>query len=153
MMKHRGIHKKLGGGLASAILILTGILAWLLNIPPTHGCPEEISTAPPKFRPAKVVVRPWLGRHEVYGIFMIPTRYRSGKTYSGTLSVNGYTTEFPPDTRMIQQISGVHLEPGYYLVRAYVPTHIALSFLLKGQFGDLRASCNWTYELVKRSSP
>jgi hypothetical protein len=149
-MNPRGVQKKIGVGLASAILILAGILAWLLNMPPTHDCPEEGSSAPPKFRPAKVVARPWFGRHEVYGIFMIPLRFRSGRTYSGTLSVNGYRAELPPDTQMVQQVEGVNVKPGYYLVQGYVPTHMALIFLLNGQFGDLRASCNWTYELVKR---
>jgi len=151
-MKRWGGRKQIAVGLATAILILPVILVWLADRPPTHDCAEESSPALSRFHPVKVVVQPWRGRHEVYGIFVLPLRYRSGRTYSGAMSVSGYKTEFIPDWNMFQEVQGVVAEPGYYLVQAYVPTHIAILFLLKGQFGDLQVSCNWTVELVKRGS-
>ena len=43
-------------------------------------------------------------------------------------------------------------EPAHSLLRSYVPTRVALWFLLNGLFGDLRRPCNWTLVFVERSS-
>jgi hypothetical protein len=139
-----------GVGSASALLVLVGIVTWLMIKPPTHDCMNEETTTPQRFSAAKVVVKPWMGRHEVFGIFMVPLRYRSSKTYSGTISVNGYTDEFHPDWDLVQHVEGIKVRPGYYLVKVYLPTRVALLFLFSGRFGDLRAPCNWTVGFVKR---
>ena len=136
----------------SVVLVLTVTVAWLLSKPPTHDCTIEHSTDSYQIRPSKVIVRPWLGQHQVFGIFMVPLRYRSGRTYSGTISVESFIGEFIPDSQpQVQQTDDVVAEPGYYLVRGYIPTRTALWFLFTGQFGDLRSPCNWTSEFRKRS--
>jgi len=139
-----------GIGSATALLILIGIVIWLMIKPPTHDCMNEATTTAQTFSATKIVIQPWLGRHEVFGIFMVPLRYRSGKTYSGILSVNDYKAEIHPDWDLDQPFDDVKVKPGYYLIKDYVPTRVALLFLLRGQFGDLRASCNWTVEFVKK---
>jgi len=136
----------------SGILVICALSAGLLRTSPTQNCALEHSRAPYKTHPTKLVVRPWLGQHQVFGIFKIPLRYRSGRTYSGTLTVQSFTSEFLPDSQpQTQRIDDVVAEPGYYLVRGYVPTRIALWFLMTGRFSQLRSPCDWTLELIQRS--
>jgi len=112
----------------------------------------KTSEHPQEIHAVKVVVQPWLGQHHVYGIFMVPLHYRSGRNYSGTLSVQSYIREFPPDQQPeVQQMDDVAVEPEHYLVKGYLPTRTALWFLFTGQFGDLLDPCDWTLEFVKRT--
>lgn len=129
------------------------IVTWLLLKPPTHGC--ETTELPDVYQihPVKVVFRPWLGQHHVFGIFMVPYEYRSGRTYSGVLSVESFVEEFVPDSQPpAEHAEEIVAEPGYYLIRAYVPTRTALRLILHGHFGDLQALCNWRLELKRRLS-
>lgn len=136
----------------SVVLVLTFTTLWLLSKPSTHDCVVEHSTDFYLIRPSKVIVQPWMGQHHVYGIFIVPLRYRSSRSYSGTISVESFIGEFIPDSQpQVQQIEDVVEEPGDYVVRGYIPTRIALWFVLSGQFGDLRTPCNWKLEFVKRS--
>ena len=151
-MKHWGAHKTIRVALATAVLVLAVTVAWLLSKPPTHDCAIENLSESYQVHPSKVIVRPWLGQHQVFGIFMVPLRYRSGRTYSGTITVESFISEFIPDTQpQAQQVEGVVAEPGYYLVRGHIPTRIVLWFFLSGQFGDLRAPCNWALVFVHRA--
>lgn len=151
-MKHWKARRAIKVASVSVVLVLTITVAWLLIKPPTYDCTIEHSTDSCQIRPSKVIIRPWLGQHHVYGIFMLPLRYRSGRTYSGTISVRSFIGEFIPDSQpQAQQIDDVVAEPGYYVVRGYLPTRVALWFLVSGQFGDLRTPCNWRLEFVKRS--
>ena len=151
-MKHWEVRRTIEVVSVSVVLVLTITVAWLLSKPPTHDCRIEHSTESCQIRPSKVIVRPWFGQHQAFGIFMVPLRYRSGRTYSGTISAESFIGEFIPDSQpQVQQIDDVVAQPGYYLVRGYIPTRIVLWFLLSGQFGDLRTPCNWRLEFVKRS--
>jgi len=151
-MNQWDVKKKIGIGLASAALVLAILFVLLLNAPPTHDCAQDSLTDPEKFRAVKVVARPWLGRHEVYGIFTVPLQYRDATKYSGRISVDSYTAEFNPDYGTIQPEKDIIPEPGHYLMRGYIPTRVSLSFLFEGQFGDLRSGCNWTVEFLERRS-
>lgn len=125
----------------------------MLHKPATHDCVTEYSTDGYHIHPRKVVIRPWFGRHHVFGVFMVPYVYRSGRTYSGVISVEGFLDELSPDSQPpVEHAEEMVAEPGHYLIRAYVPTRVAVWFLLKGQFGDLQMPCNWTFELKKRTS-
>jgi len=95
-MKPGGTHKTIGTTSAGVLLVLAGTVAWLLNKPPTTDCSAE---APADHRvieigAIKVVVQPWLGKHQVYGIFMVPNRYKDARRYSVTMSVQGFDGEF-----------------------------------------------------------
>jgi hypothetical protein len=150
-MKHWGTRRTMEVASVTAVLVLAVAATWLLVKPPTHDCTVEHSTDSYQIRPVKVIIRPWLGQHQVFGIFMIPIHYRSGRTYSGTISVGNFISEFIPDSQpQFQQIEDVVALPKYYLVRGYIPTRIALWFLLSGGFGDLRTPCHWMLEFVKR---
>jgi hypothetical protein len=150
-MKNWSAHRIRGGALLCVILLLVFIGTWLSSRGLTHDCSVGTSDHPQRIHAIKVVVRPWLGQHQVFGIFMVPLRYRSGRSYSGTISVQSFSGAFRPDQQPeVQRVEDVIVEPGYYLVRGYVPTRIALWFLVTGQYGELRSPCNWTLEFSER---
>jgi hypothetical protein len=63
-----------------------------------------------------------------------------------------FIDEFTPDSQpQATRLDDVVAEPGYYLVKGYLPTRIALRLLITGQFGDLLDRCNWTLEFVQRT--
>lgn len=150
-MKHWGTHKTIWVAWASVAVVLVAAVGWLLIMPPIYNCGTDRSTDPRKIHATKVVVQPWLGLHHVFGIFVVPLLFRSGRIYSGRITVQSFTEEFAPDWHQIQSLEDVIVEPGYYLVRGYVPTRIALWFLVTGQFDELRSPCNWTLEFSERS--
>lgn len=151
-MKRFGAHIILRAALTFVVLlVIVGMLAALLSNPPTHDCVTDRSTDTQKIHPAKVVVEPWLGQHHVFGIFMVPLLYRSGRIYSGRITVQSFTEDFILDWHQIQSVEDLVVEPGYYLVQAYLPTRVALWFIITGQFGELRSPCNWTLEFRERS--
>jgi hypothetical protein len=150
-MKPWGAHKAIGVILAFLLFVFAAAVSWLLSQPPAHDCATDRSLDPQKIHAAKVVVEPWLGQHHVFGIFMVPLQYRSGRIYSGRLTVQSFTEEFIPDWHQIQSIEDLVAEPGYYLVQGYLPTRVALWFIITGQFGELRSPCNWTLEFRERS--
>ena len=145
------------GGIAavSGALLLVATVLCLVAMPGSNHCPGDgpFDAEQYKAHPVKVVVRPWLGRHQVFGIFVVPLRYRSGRSYLGRISVAGLKGEVAPDWQpQDQRVEDVVAEPGYYLIRGYIPTRIAFWFLFTGQFDDLRIPCNWTLQFVRRTA-
>ena len=106
-----------------------------------------------EIRGAKVVVQPWLGEHRVYGIFMVPDRYKHNTKYAAAMAVRGLDRRFVVGERADKQYVGddVLAGSGHYLVRIYVPTRVALWLLVNGLFGDLRNPCNWTLMFIERA--
>jgi|CXWL01.1.fsa_nt_gi hypothetical protein len=151
-MKHFGAHNTFRAAVTFVVLlVIVGTLAALLSNPSAHDCATDRSSDPQKIHAAKVVVEPWLGQHHVFGIFMVPLQYRGGRVYSGRITVQSFTAEFIPDQHQIQSVEDLVAEPGYYLVQGYLPTRVALWFIITGQFGELRSLCNWTLEFRERT--
>lgn len=130
---------------ALGLAIVVGLMVWLADRPPTADCGTAAS--PPsnvyEIAAAKVVVRPWYGRHHVYGIFVVPNQFND-RRYSTALAVRGF--EAPIVRKRIPEKGYVDAglaRPGHYLKRVYVPTRVAAWFLLTGHFGDLRTPCHW----------
>lgn len=96
-----------------------------------------------------IVVEPWRGQHNVYGVFMIPNGYQSeflfkftlpeGKTYCGVMHRTHQAV-----------VAGVVVKPGYYLLKGYLNTRIALNLIIKGQYNQLKQSQNWELGYVKK---
>ena len=134
--------------------MLLGTVTWLLNKPPTAECASE---APADHKgygiPAtKVVVRPWLGPHHVYAIFVVPNRYKHNKSTAATMTVRAFDHSFLVGAWSDKQyVDGVFAEPGSYLLSRYIPTRVALWYLVTGRFGDLRRPCNWRLAFMERS--
>ena len=128
------------------------VLTWLVNRAPMTACgvEEPGSSGEHPFRAVHVVAQPWQGRHHVYGVFMIPERYKRHRLYSVTLRVQGLAPIFSDGSPENEERDNILPEQGYYMKRAYVPTRTALWFLLTGRFGDLRSPCHWWLVFVDR---
>ena len=134
------------------ILMLVLIGTWLSRRGITPDCIVGTADSPQRIHAIKVVAQPWLGQHHVFGIFMVPSPYLSSRSYSATISVLSFSGPFSLDQRPETQWAGeVVMKPGSYLVRGYVPTRMAVWFLITGQFGELRSPCHWTLEFKERS--
>ena len=138
-----------------AALLLADAGGWLLNRPPNTDCLPEAS-APRRMteaRAVKAVVQPWRGPHHVYGLFIIPNQFVETKRYAVTISVEGvlqYCMWVEKSLKQRRQV--ISVERGEYLVREYVPTRVALWFLINGLFGDLRRPENWAIVFSDRRS-
>ena len=146
----------LGIAAVAVALALAGTVAWLVNKPPTADCSAEAPADHKvhEIRAAKIVAQPWLGEHQVYGIFMVPEWYKYNTKYAAGMAVRGLDRRFVVGDRADKQyvVDDVLAGPGHYLLRIYVPTRVALWFLVNGLFGDLRNPCNWTLVFIERSS-
>lgn len=131
-------------------------LNWLAERPPTTSCDDRswLHSGDTVVFASQVVIKPWYGRHHVYGVFVIPDEYRD-KEYSGTMIVRGVEAQERLSARPTTEhgiiIAGV---PDRFVRHAHVRSRIAWWFLLTGRFGDLQATCNWAVVLTdkKRSA-
>ena len=154
-MKRWGAPRTIGSALAGVALVLVGTVVWLLNRPPTADCVAEAPTGrkAQEIRATQVVVQPWLGKHHVYGIFVVPSRYRHNRKYIVTTTVRGFDHSWAIGERFDEPyVDDPVAGPGHSLLRSHVPTRVAMWFLLNGLFGDLRRPCNWALVFVERSS-
>jgi hypothetical protein len=129
---------------------MIAIAAWLTNGPPPADCGAEggVDSRSGEVRATKVVVEPWYGPHHVYGLFVVPDQYGDPK-YSETVTVHNFRREFVRKRiRKLHRIDDVTAPPGAYVRRAYVPTRVALWFLVTGRLGDLRTACRWTLVFI-----
>ena len=141
--------RAVGGGLALLVLVA----GWLLHREPTVRCddaPAPRDSRVYEIAPASIVVRPWFGPHHVYGIFVVPNRFMD-RRYVATLAVHDFQSRLIRNLRPDKAYVDPSLaRPGHYLERAYVPTRVAARFLVTGQFGDLRSSCQWQLVFYER---
>ncbi|MEA5506496.1 hypothetical protein VB735_26005 [Halotia wernerae UHCC 0503] len=139
------------------VLSLVGILgfSYISEQAPVTRCRSWgfISSTSGKYysTPEKIVIKPWFGRHRVYGIFMIPNGYRSDhfvtltipgeKTYCGELMNAGNNF-----------IEGIYAQPGYYLIKGQFNTRIAVWLIAQGKRNQLQQPSNWRlgYALKKQ---
>jgi hypothetical protein len=138
-------------GLLFAV-VMVPITIWLANRPPTTSCDDHswLPSSDTVVFASQVVVKPWYGRHNVYGIFVIPAQYRD-KEYSGTMIVRGVAEHENLSVRPTKEhgiiIAGV---PDRFVRHSHIRSRVAWRFLLTGHFGDLRATCNWALVLTDK---
>jgi len=137
---------------AAFLAVSVSTALWLTTRQPTTGCGTVPATASvQEIEPARIVVRPWLGPHHVYGIFVVPNRFWD-RRFSATLAVQDFRAPLIRNLKKDKPYVDPTLSrPGHYLERAYVPTRVALRFLVSGRFGDLRTPCEW--QLAFRERP
>ena len=135
------------------LFLLADAAGWLVNRSPNTDCLPEASTpqSGTKTHASKTVVQPWRGLHHVYGLFLVPSQSLEIKRYAVTISVEDalyYCMWVEKSLRHAIEVncaetSGVNcVESGGYL-RQYVPTRVAVWFLIHGLIGDLRNPKNW----------
>ncbi|WP_371416810.1 hypothetical protein [Dolichospermum sp. UHCC 0259] len=91
--------------------------------------------------PEKIVVRPWLGQHHVYAVFMLPNNYVYDEFMKVNLPVN--KTFCGIAIKFTQAIDDINLKPDHYLVRGYLQTRTALKYIFAGKMNDLKQINNW----------
>ncbi|MFN6568802.1 hypothetical protein [Dendronalium sp. ChiSLP03b] len=90
----------------------------------------------------KVVVQPWLGEHQVYGVFMVPDEYKQTPFF--VLTVKGAISECSRPFGYRQNFDDIFAEAGTHLVRNYIRTRIALRLILQGFYFQLNDKQSWT---------
>jgi hypothetical protein len=138
------------------VFVVASTMTCLLAMPSMNHCLAEDRTLDGDVyhaHPVKVVVQPWLGQHHVFGVFVVPMRYRSGKNYQGMLSVLGFQDALAPDWQPLERrMEGHTVAQEHYLIRGYIPTRFALWLVLTGQFKALRDPHNWTLEFSRTTN-
>ncbi len=90
----------------------------------------------------KVIVQPWRGRHNVYGIFTIPDEYKKAPFF--VLTVKGAGSYCLKQFGHKQNFNGIVAEPGNYLVKKPIRTRTALRLILQGLYFQINDKKNWT---------
>ena len=128
------------------------LVVTLLNMPQFTPCSQNPPASDQQqwFRATAIVVQPWRGRHQVYGIFSVPEQYRRHRLYKAKLVVQGIIEELPETSPEAGTGYSGRVDPGQYAMQVYLPTRMALWSLLTGRFGDLSASCHWWLVIADR---
>jgi hypothetical protein len=93
--------------------------------------------------PIAIVVKPWLGRHHVYGIFVLPSEHQI--KYPILLTVKGAGI-YRKESHMVK----VNIDSSdprkydHYHLRVHLKTRVALVMMLKGLSFQIRNPINWT---------
>uniref|UniRef100_B8HVA0 Uncharacterized protein n=1 Tax=Cyanothece sp. (strain PCC 7425 / ATCC 29141) TaxID=395961 RepID=B8HVA0_CYAP4 len=94
-----------------------------------------------KVQAIKVVLKPWLGRHNVYGIFLLP-KY----TYPTELVVLGYKGfgKICPNAQVKPyELSNLAISENHYPIKIYLKTRFVLLILSLGLYEKLNNGKNW----------
>jgi len=99
--------------------------------------------------PEKIVLQPWRGQHHVYAVFQIPNGYQYEylfrlKIPSEPIHCGGLA---PIEENVI---AGIPRKQGYYLIRGYLNTRIALNLIVQGKLNQLQQPQNWQLGYVKK---
>jgi len=91
---------------------------------------------------SKVVVKPWLGKHKSYGIFMIPDEYKKAPLFVLTVKGAGNYCSKPFGYR--KQIDNIVAQPGTFLLRKFIRTRTSVRLILQGLYFQINDKNNWT---------
>lgn len=100
--------------------------------------------------PFTIIARPWLGRHNVYGIFILPNEHQLSYPilldvkWAGMYRKEAYMVKVNVDR-------GYPVQPGHYLLRVHLRTRVALLMILQGLSYQLKNPINWSifYTITK----
>lgn len=98
--------------------------------------------------PITVCVKPWQGRHNVYGIFMLPNEHKIRYPVMITVKEAG---SYRKEAYMVKEnIEEYPAPPGYYLLRVCLKTRVAIGMIFRGLYYQLKDPLNWifTYTLI-----
>jgi hypothetical protein len=111
---------------------------------------KEIDFAPKiyKAHPAKVVVEPWLGEHNVYALFVLPNKYfKSFSEYQTLVTVRGSDEPLQVRVADLSLFKKIEIPEGHFVVIAYFWTRQSIWMLLQGKYNELSYPCSWTLYL------
>jgi len=93
-----------------------------------------------KLHPITVSVKPWKGRHRVYGIFRIPRAHEIG--YPILITVRGAGC-YRKEASMVKHQVAPYADDQHYFLQVHLKTRVAISLILRGQFYQLKEPFNW----------
>jgi hypothetical protein len=99
--------------------------------------------------PEKIVVKPWRGRHHVYGVFMIPKGYKSDRLVTLTVSKNKTYCGLLMETEYASY-GNIDAKPGYHLMKGYLNTRLALFLIIQGKIDQMKQPSNWKLGYVNK---
>lgn len=92
----------------------------------------------------KVVVKPWYGRHNTYGIFLLPNNSKPERLIVfNTLEAGKASRCWHKNLASQTEIAGFSIQSGYYPVRVYMKSRIALLLIIMGFKNQLKQPLNW----------
>lgn len=91
--------------------------------------------------PETVIVQPWHGQHNVYGIFMMPDSVHPGEAV--LLQVKHVGTFCDEASNAGKTVQGVQAKPHHYLMVDNIRTRTALWLILQGKLDQLQQPANW----------
>ncbi len=99
--------------------------------------------------PEKIVVKPWDGQHHVYGLFMIPDGYRNDFFFTLTIDKTEVNCGVFKSAGM-KFTESINVKPGYYLIKGFLNTRIALQLIIQGKGDQLKQPQNWKVGYVNK---
>lgn len=104
-----------------------------------------------EIRPETIIMKPWQGKHQVYGIFMLPKAVQSREpailkvkyigVYCDVVNRSGFKRE------------GVIAKRNHFLMVDHIHTRTAFWFLLLGKADLIQNPDNWTLIYVDPAAP
>ena len=136
--------------LLCVMVAIGGGLTWWEFSSSSHGCEAESSVTAGVIRAAKVVARPWMGPHHVYGVFVVPAKYGDSGKYRATMTMpaGNFVVEAGGERG---QWSDLVIPSGYFPKQVYVPTRLVLWRVMSGRLKRIGDPCNWTLRFVERN--
>lgn len=129
------------------LLSLLGIFAYSLQQIRDEQCtgvgylPPNLSTT--SIHPLKVIVEPFHGQHQVYGIFRLE-KAKTPTSQSVILTVT-HAGKYCESTNYIgQNFAEIVVPNQYYLSQHYIRTRTALWLTSQGLLNELKQLNNWT---------
>ncbi len=114
-------------------------------------CPEGMTTSvdhsTAKIHASKIIVEPWEGRHNVYGIFVLPSGYQARRFFA--VNVDESTPYCGMVTMLDQPSHEVSIQPGERIAIGHLKTRTALWLLTKGKQEELKQPSNWVLQAEK----
>ncbi|WP_414571291.1 hypothetical protein [Nostoc sp. CCY 9925] len=95
-----------------------------------------------QIKASKVVVKPWLGKHKSYGIFMIPDEYKQAPFF--VLTVKGAGNYCSKQYGYRNNFDDIFAQPGTYLVKKFIRTRTSVRLILQGLYFQIKDKNNWT---------
>jgi hypothetical protein len=91
--------------------------------------------------PAAIVAHPWEGRHQVFGIFLLPEQLASTTVLLKVQDVGVYCDAVVYSGKRVRTVQA---PPGYFLMIDNIRTRTAFRLIVQGKFNTLRNPLNWS---------
>jgi hypothetical protein len=149
VMYWKGRSFKLYSGILTSIVIVTIALLWAKPVVQNHdsNCDAEaFLTSPGKtvtVTAERVYVNPKTGRHQVFGVFIIPTNIKQWTP--GLLSIDEVGIYCSRSTRYGPEYEGIVAPNKSIVMLDHIRTRTAIALFLQGKLNRLRDRTTWHY--------